>query len=517
MKLTERIRNVVGTFPKKFSSKHWGKRTAAIAVACAVAVSSFPVFSEASSAVQFKDTSANYWATDAIQWAVENSIVSGYSDGTFKPSKKVSQAEFLTMLVRAYGVNPKAQANEEKAAWDEGVWQFAQQMNWVLGDRYEAVSRGSVAVIMGNALGYACSEDENIQLLYNNGLSNGKTAKTIEGYAKNEGLTRAEAVVFIRNAKNVLDELQARPTAAAPKCPTIPKQPEPAKNAVESIKEISPLTPQTEGSYKLSTSVTNQSKVMLNGSFAAERDILVRVTKGNIQEKEVYTTKGKKIDVPLFLRHGAGEYTIEIFERDVKATGSYKSVIWGKKAFLVTNKDTRDMKYLLPTKFVESDHARIIELAEKITKGLKTDAEKTKAIHDWVAKNVSYDVKSYLQGDLSNHSAIETLDRMNAICSGYVHLTAALNRSLGIKTKIINGTAIWAEDGETWANTTKQDNHAWVEVFVGGKWITQDPTWNAGYVDFNKNKFQFKFSEKYYNPTAKEFAKTHRKTEESPY
>jgi len=476
----------------------------AASIALTVGATAVPLVTQAAAPIQFKDTT-NFWAAEAIDWAVGQGIVNGYSDGTFKPNKKVTQAEFLSMLIRAFEV--KGLQSFEAAAWDEPIWQYAKQMNWDLAERYAEISRGGVATIIGNSLGYACSVQENIQLLYDNNLSNGKQSRTIEGYAQHDGLTRAEAVVFIRNVKGTISHLQAKPSSAAPACPKI----------VDENAEITPLQPRTEGNYKVSTTVTNQSRITLSGSFAAERSILVRITKGAIEEKLVYESKGKKLETPIYLRHGAGSYKIEIFEKDTNASGNYKSVILGDKAFVVTNKDARDWAYLLPTQYAESDHPTIITLGQKITKGLKTDLEKTKAIHDWVAKNIAYDVKSYVGNNFANYSAIETLDRMEAICSGYVHLTAALNRSLGIKTRIINGTAIWLEDGETWANTDKLDNHAWVEVFAGDKWIIQDPTWNAGYVDFDKQIFKFKYNDKYFDPTAKEFALTHRKSEESPF
>lgn len=496
MKLTKRIQQLYSL---------WGKKLIATSIALTVAASAAPIAASASSAVvQFKDTK-NFWAAESIGWAVSQGIVKGYSDGTFRPNNKVTQAEFLSMLLRAFEVD--GLQRQDNAAWDEPVWQYAKQMNWDLKDRYAAVNRGGVATIIGNALGYACSTNENIQLLYDYNLSNGKHSKTIEGYAANDGLTRAEAVVFLRNVKASVSDLKAKPASAAPACPALEDP-----NA-----EITPLKPQAQGNYKVSTTVTNQSKIILSGSFALERAVLVRITKGKTEEKEVYVSKGKKLEIPIFLRHGAGSYKVEIFEKDINASGSYKSVVWGDTAFTVTNKDTRDLKYLLPTQYAESDDPTIIALAEKITKGLTSDLKKTKAIHDWVAKNIAYDVKSYLGNDLVNYSAIDTLNRKEAICSGYVHLTAALNRSIGIKTRIINGTAIWAEDGETWSNTTKQDNHAWAEVLVGGRWVIQDPTWNAGYVDFDKQVFNFKYSEKYFNPTAQQFALTHRKTEESPF
>lgn len=50
---------------------------------------------------KFKDVAAGYWASEMIEQAVEKGYVNGFSDGTFKPEKKVTRAEFIKMLVDA--------------------------------------------------------------------------------------------------------------------------------------------------------------------------------------------------------------------------------------------------------------------------------------------------------------------------------------------------------------------------------------------------------------------------------
>src|SRR5690606_32694346 len=110
---------------------------------------------------------------------------------------------------------------------------------------------------------------------------------------------------------------------------------------------------------------------------------------------EVYETTNKQLDASVFFRHGAGQYLVEIFEKDIGASGSYQSVLWGSTGFTVVNNDQKDREHLLPSSYVQSDHPRIMELAQQITKGKQSDNEKTKAIHDWVTSNIAYDVDSY--------------------------------------------------------------------------------------------------------------------------
>lgn len=51
--------------------------------------------------ITFKDVPEGFWAQEAISRAASLGIVKGYPDGTFKPQKYVTRAEFVTMLIRA--------------------------------------------------------------------------------------------------------------------------------------------------------------------------------------------------------------------------------------------------------------------------------------------------------------------------------------------------------------------------------------------------------------------------------
>lgn len=56
--------------------------------------------SEAASSVKFKDVPATHWASEAINAAVEQGYLKGYTDGTFKPSSPVTKAEMASILGR---------------------------------------------------------------------------------------------------------------------------------------------------------------------------------------------------------------------------------------------------------------------------------------------------------------------------------------------------------------------------------------------------------------------------------
>ena len=49
----------------------------------------------------FRDVEVTRWSAAKIKWAKDNAIVLGYSDGTFRPSQKVTRAELMVVLRKA--------------------------------------------------------------------------------------------------------------------------------------------------------------------------------------------------------------------------------------------------------------------------------------------------------------------------------------------------------------------------------------------------------------------------------
>ncbi|CAH0122768.1 hypothetical protein PAE9249_05359 [Paenibacillus sp. CECT 9249] len=159
----------------------------------------------------FHDVSETHWGFSAIQWGLENQIVSGYPDGSFKPDQNVTQSEFLSMLLKAYKVDiPKP---TEEDTWDAPLLKYASESNWTLvDDTNKPINRGQVAKLLTNASGKNFNVRDSIHYLLDTGLSNGKTERSISGYKENDLLTRAEAIAFTRNVKTKLDVLKAAPT-----------------------------------------------------------------------------------------------------------------------------------------------------------------------------------------------------------------------------------------------------------------------------------------------------------------
>ncbi len=82
----------------------------------------------------FTDVAEGSWYYTYVMWAAENGLVSGYSDGTFKPNKEITRAEAVTMLYNFYkyfangGEDPVVECENTFSDVSEGSWYYHYMM-----------------------------------------------------------------------------------------------------------------------------------------------------------------------------------------------------------------------------------------------------------------------------------------------------------------------------------------------------------------------------------------------------
>ncbi|WP_242655233.1 transglutaminase domain-containing protein [Clostridium cellulovorans] len=249
--------------------------------------------------------------------------------------------------------------------------------------------------------------------------------------------------------------------------------------------------------------IVDNSMVPFNLELSAKkRWVWFSVAKDGKQKDYVLPVSNGRIDTKVYLPFNVGDYVVTVYTSTLEdASGTY----FVHKKYNVRNNDARDLTFLLPDTYVESDSEEIIQLANSIVAGIQTDYEKTLAIHDWVSANIAYDTDAYFSNNIKEYSALETLRGRKAICNGYANLTAALNRAIGIRTKIVGGTA---------TTENRSESHAWNETFVDGRWVIQDTTWDSGFVDYNNNKFVPGLTHDYFDANEQVFSQSHSKENE---
>ncbi|WP_019637810.1 CAP domain-containing protein [Paenibacillus fonticola] len=150
----------------------------------------------AAASPMFTDVPGSHWAYEKIMWSKDQGIASGYPDGSFKPSKSVTEAEFLVMLLRTY---PELQVEDTKAdeIWYTPYYRLAKELNLQVNQQpHELITRGHAAQLMTGTMGKALTVTEAVQFMLDEGLAEGKNGSGVEGFAPKDTLTRAEAQTF---------------------------------------------------------------------------------------------------------------------------------------------------------------------------------------------------------------------------------------------------------------------------------------------------------------------------------
>lgn len=112
-----------------------------------------------------------------------------------------------------------------------------------------------------------------------------------------------------------------------------------------------------------------------------------------------------------------------------------------------------------------------------------SDAEKVKAIHDYIILNCAYDYENYLNGTLpdESYSPKGVLLNQTAVCEGYAKAFKAFMDELKIPCKVVIGIGY---GGDT-------EDHAWNIVQIDNKWFHIDLTWDdpvpdtPGYIGYS--------------------------------
>lgn len=105
------------------------------------------LLSAAVGAAECSDVSDTHWANEQIVYLQDE--ITGYPDGTFRPEKTVSRAEFLTLFARIAFPDEWKQAEGDewwKAAYD--VCTAHRLLDDTAGSRSEAMPRGEIAVLL---------------------------------------------------------------------------------------------------------------------------------------------------------------------------------------------------------------------------------------------------------------------------------------------------------------------------------------------------------------------------------
>lgn len=183
----------------------------------------------------FSDVSSKHWAKGAIDKMVEQGIISGYTDGTFQPSRNLSKIEALILLSKVAGVNKYTDAatsfekeceeilKNYKTAYKKqvsyllgvGVLSKEELPNLINADKLNTpITREEMAILVTKILGkdeevskksfvvlpfddigdISADAKPYVEYVYNEGIMKGITANK---FSPKEKVTRAQAAVIL--------------------------------------------------------------------------------------------------------------------------------------------------------------------------------------------------------------------------------------------------------------------------------------------------------------------------------
>ncbi|HNC95848.1 MAG TPA: transglutaminase family protein [Myxococcota bacterium] len=129
---------------------------------------------------------------------------------------------------------------------------------------------------------------------------------------------------------------------------------------------------------------------------------------------------------------------------------------------------TEVLPYLYPSRYCESD--KLQQLANELFGPLPQGYRRVEDIRAWVNRRTRF-----VPGcSTFTTSAIDTYQQQVGVCRDFAHLMIALCRALNIPARFCSGLDYGADPalGPT-------DFHAYVEVFLGGRWYIFDPSGTA--------------------------------------
>jgi len=122
-----------------------------------------------------------------------------------------------------------------------------------------------------------------------------------------------------------------------------------------------------------------------------------------------------------------------------------------------------------PSITVNSTADEVIKLASEITSSSVDPNEQVRHILDWLGANIEKEV-------VDSFNSLDVLAQRKAECQGHSLLYAALARSLGIPTRLLNGV-VYSEEYDAFLY------HTWVESYLDNRWQAIDPTFGQRHAD----------------------------------
>ena len=126
----------------------------------------------------------------------------------------------------------------------------------------------------------------------------------------------------------------------------------------------------------------------------------------------------------------------------------------------------------IDSKFRSDPEKNLTEFVNTILKGITSDEEKIRILHDWTAVNIRYDVEGYFGNSKIVYNTFDVIKTGKSVCEGYCNVLELLLTTAGIENKKVPGYARGYGFDIFAGNEKFESNHAWTAVKLNGKWAS---------------------------------------------
>jgi transglutaminase/protease-like cytokinesis protein 3 len=140
-------------------------------------------------------------------------------------------------------------------------------------------------------------------------------------------------------------------------------------------------------------------------------------------------------------------------------------------------------------------------ISQAVTKPFTRPRDKVKAIYDWIALNIAFDVKAGRTRGNEKTDADVVLKTRKATAAGFAALFQDMCSVQRIRCLTVNG---WAKQfADEIGEVPDEFNHTWAVIQLGQSpetWYYVDPTWGAGYTDKDMKVFTPAYTPSFFFP-----------------
>lgn len=163
---------------------------------------------------------------------------------------------------------------------------------------------------------------------------------------------------------------------------------------------------------------------------------------------------------------------------------------------------SRQQMDLLQSWLVNYNESQPLQLeAAAITRNAVTTDQKIRDVSNWVSEHIAYNWPSYWANNEPWQQTSQTFLSRIGVCEDESALAAAMLRSIGIPTELVDGTGFM--NGSSGA-------HQWNQAWDGTHWVLFDPTWDQVYANTVRAALPAYTTDQFFNLPAPEFALTHK-------